>query len=493
MTGFRNINNHSRSFARRLSLSACGLMIVAAAAPAATTTAGPPPGRAASFAPPPAPRSYAAPQRRKRVDPTDVNNEDKKDKDDAKTPASPKATPERGRRRPPPPPIPSFDVTFKTDMPEVEITQDLGSYKRPLGKTNADGVLAAKLTRGKHQITASRKGLPYKNHQIEVSADSTSFTFTINPAPAAPARASESSAAPAPTPNETSAVEPSPAPSVDDIINRYLAFGTTDSVTAADWEYVVKQTTVALEQDPGVSLLKAQQLFAQGQLAYLRGDHDEAVVKFRAAEVAQPSLALIHYGLGRAYLVTKQPREAFKSFQRAAKLDPKLALAPQGMGQALSEQGKENEAKKYFEQANRLGGSAASAGATPGAPSNVSDRLNAARALMKSKRWEQALAELNVLAETRPAADVFLYIGDCYVALKKPFSAAPAYLKAMELDENSALAAYSYGKLMFEQREDAKAMDALERAIVKDQTGMSIDRNKAREMADKARERLRKK
>ncbi|HEX8292825.1 MAG TPA: tetratricopeptide repeat protein, partial [Pyrinomonadaceae bacterium] len=77
-------------------------------------------------------------------------------------------------------------------------------------------------------------------------------------------------------------------------------------------------------------------------------------------------------------------------------------------------------------------------------------------------------------------------IGDAYVGLGQPLSAAPAYRRALELDPKSAPAHYRFGELAYAQREYAAAAESLERALALDPAGALIDRGRARELASKA-------
>ena len=110
----------------------------------------------------------------------------------------------------------------------------------------------------------------------------------------------------------------------------------------------------------------------------------------------------------------------------------------------------------------------------------------AARILLKERRWSQALKELLEVSKVAPSAEVFVGIGDAYVGLGQPLSAAPAYRRATELDPKSAMAHYKFGELAYAQREYASAVESLERALALDPAGALIDRARARELAAKA-------
>jgi tetratricopeptide (TPR) repeat protein len=178
--------------------------------------------------------------------------------------------------------------------------------------------------------------------------------------------------------------------------------------------------------------------------------------------------------LGNAYLAINQLNESLQAYQRAVELSGGMAMAYKGIGDVLQRQGRSKEAVKYYSQARLMG--------------YVSNRvgLSTAQNLMKLKRWSEALRELQEISKKEPTADVFIYIGDCYVELDQPLSAAPAYRKAMELNQKSALAHAKYGEVMYNSREYAAAVEAFERALALDPSGQNINRVRLRKLANQA-------
>lgn len=384
-----------------------------------------------------------------------------------------------------------LEVTITTDVPEAQVFLNLGGGRtQKLGTTDAQGNLTTTLARGRHLLTASRAGHRIQNQQIDVRPGSTNFSFTL----ALPEKLAKAETPVEKEPEVTPPVEPvaaqppdQPAVNSEDIIMRYLDVKESDSVSANDWETVQTQTSATLVKEPDNTQLKARALLAQGQLAYLKRDYAGALIAFRKALLTQPDFVAAHYALGNAYLATNQPVQALSAYQSAARLNPQLALAQKGLGDTLTKQGKSKEAEKYYKRAQDLG-----IGQPATTPSVVPSTLTTAMNLIKRKRWTEALKELTEISKTAPTSAVFIHMGDCYLELKQPLSAMQSYRKAMELDSRSALAAYRYGELMYESREYAAAMEALESALALDLTGSSFDRKRARSMADKAAEKVRK-
>lgn len=357
-----------------------------------------------------------------------------------------------------------INVTFATGVPRAELFLSGGALNpRKIGVTGADGKLFIKLARGIYSVAASHTGYRTQQQQIEVRSGSAAF-FNVNLAPLV---ATAVGSAPVGTGGSSTST-------AEAIIKRYLDPRQSDSVTISDWQTVQSQSGATLAQIPNDAMTKTQFLFAQGQLAYLRGDFPGAVTAFNAAALATPTSALAFHGLGNAYLATNQLPQALAAYQHALQLNDNLAMAYKGIGDVMSRQDKSRDALVYYERARVLG------------YSSPATNLNTARNLMRRERWSEALKMLLETSKTRPTADLFISIGDCYVGLQQLFSAAPAYRRAMQLDTKSALAHYKYGVVMYDSREYAAAAEALERALALDQTGASINRQRTRVLADKA-------
>ncbi len=406
------------------------------------------------------------------------------------TEADPKLPATPGRKapqpKPPRPPAPSYEVTFKTDIPEAEIFIVAGnssSSAQSLGKTDADGRLTKRLPRGTYNLLASRPGYRIQRQRVEVRSSGPN-DVNFNLAMPAVAKKAEAEAAPEPTPTPAETPEPEPTDPLADadaLIKRFLDVKETEAVKAEEWRAMRERTNAALEKDPANTQLKARVLASDGQLAYLAGDFANALVAFKQAALAQPDFALAHYGLGNAYLATNQPAEAFKAYSQAVNLNSELALAYRGMGDALTKQNKTKEAAVFYNRAKSFGQQL---------PADTG--LASARELKKRKRWAQALKEFQDVAATKPSSEVYVEIGDCYVGLEQPLSASQSYRKAIDLDAKSALAHYKFGEVMQKLREYPAAMEALERAIALDPQGTTINRKRAREMADDVADKLKK-
>lgn len=350
-------------------------------------------------------------------------------------------------------------VTFTTDVPETEIFVNYGGAKtQRLGKTGADKKINTRMARGVYQITASRAGFAAKRQQINVRPGSTIFNFNLS-ASLAPTSASASAAS---------------SLAIEEVFRRFLDPKQTDSLTVGDWQRVQAQSSAAWTANPNNTQVRARALFAQGQLFYLRRDYASARQSFNDAALLLPASPLAYYGLGNAYLAANQSDQAVKAFQRVIELSPAAPLAYKGMADALTKQGKTKDARRSLDHARQLG------------YGSSKTNLTSAYELMKRKQWTEALRELQELGRTQATADVFTAIGDCYVGMVQPLSAAPAYQRATQLDPKSARAHLRYGEVLYESREYAAAVGALTRALELDQTGVNIDRVRVRKLLNQA-------
>ena len=353
----------------------------------------------------------------------------------------------------------ALEVTFHTGLAEADVFLNQGpTAAQKLGRSGADGRLVTRLPRGVHTVTASRPGSRVERRQIDVRPGSTSFVLNLS-GPAGATTAGSRVAAPL---------------TAAEVFRRYLDPKQTDAVTDAEWQLAQNETAAAFAANPLDPQTEAQALFARGQLAYLRRDFARAVIDFNAAALRLPSSALAYYGLGNAYLGLGRLGEAARAYQQAAQISPQLAIAYKGWGDVLARQNKNREALRYYERARVLG------------YTSTATRQVAARILLKERRWSEALRELLEVSKTTPSAEVFVGIGDAYVGLGQPLSAAPAYRRALELDPKSAPAHYKFGELAYSQREYAAAVESLGRALALDPAGALIDRGHARDMLDKA-------
>ena len=140
----------------------------------------------------------------------------------------------------------------------------------------------------------------------------------------------------------------------EQIINRYMSFQQSASVTVRDWKSVVVQTTKTLQEDPNQSTAKAQSLIAQGQIAYNERSYPMAASYFKSALQMLPASSLPKYSLGKVYLANGQAKAAEQAFKDAIDQNEGFALAYKGIGDALAAQGENKKAVKYYRKATEV-------------------------------------------------------------------------------------------------------------------------------------------
>src|SRR6266542_953724 len=236
-----------------------------------------------------------------------------------------------------------------------------------------------------------------------------------------------------------------PEPSADTVISTFLDQKQAIEVTEKEWQAVLSQDNAALLKQPGNRYLKARVLFAQGQIAYLRGDLTTAFASYDEAIRVMPDSLLGHLGVGQIYLAMRLASEAIESFQNVIRINPKLARAYKSMGDAYSCSERSTEAVKMYLRAQELG--------YTGADLTTLLKRNQAQILIDEHRWQQAVSKLEAIAKNSTSADVYLTIGQCYEELNQMLSAAQAYTRATQLDRQSAVAHLRLGNLLLRQHE----------------------------------------
>ena len=302
--------------------------------------------------------------------------------------------------------------------------------------------------------------------------------------------------------------------SAAEIIERFMTFHQTSTVTIQDWRSAAAQAKADLKDKPNDETIKAQLFVAQAELALNVKDYSNALIHFNAAAQVLPKSSLPYYGIGTIYLVTKQPEQAEDAFEKAVKLNKNFALAYKGLGDTYTAQRKPKKAQEYYQQAAKLGlaqkksiadapivstddsTNTSTAGTnqntpTKSEPSTYDLELRNARQLTARKKWEDSLQKLDALSKEHPTTEVYLLMGDNYSGMEQWLSAHQAYQKATKVDPKSALAFYRSGMVLYELNEYQSASESFEKALILDINGKSINRSVVRKMADKAAEKAR--
>ncbi len=316
------------------------------------------------------------------------------------TEADPKLPATPGRKapqpKPPRPPAPSYEVTFKTDIPEAEIFIVAGnssSSAQSLGKTDADGRLTKRLPRGTYNLLASRPGYRIQRQRVEVRSRGPN-DVNFNLAMPAVAKKAEAEAAPEPTPTPAETPEPEPTDPLADadaLIKRFLDVKETEAVKAEEWRAMRERTNAASKKTrptrssrracspPTGSSPTSPATSPTRSWPSSRRRSPSPTSRWRTTASATPTSPPT--SRPRRSRLTLRPSTSIRSWR-----------SPTADGDALTKQNKTKEAAVFYNRAKSFGQQL---------PADTG--LALARELKKRKRWAQALKEFQDVAATKPS------------------------------------------------------------------------------------------
>lgn len=367
-------------------------------------------------------------------------------------------------------------VIFTTQEARAEVWLN----NRNIGLTDGGAQLRRNLAPGIYQVMIKRGNqvlLPAQS--ISVTPEQTDFNLFREVAKAPKTQpVTQKTETPKPKTEQQIAMEMSER--VKQTLEDYTNPQKTDTVTTADWEFVLQAAQLGQLQDYTAVQIEAQRWFASGQIELAKGNYPNAFTAFNKALEYMPNSGLPFYGLGNAYLANKQPAEALKAFQRSLQLTPNQGMVYRRLGDALRLTEKEKEAINAYKNAIQFGYR------TP------ETRYYLATVIAKTGKHKEAIDELLEVAKETQTADVYIALGNSYQALKRDVSALEAYRKATELDPNSAIAFDNLGDVLYKQREYAQAKEAFEKAVSLDPDGKSLNLPETQKKLREASSRIKK-
>lgn len=386
----------------------------------------------------------------------------------------PKAQPVRRRTSPPRPQRTSgkkrkttslkklITVTFTAEQPEVEVWLD----DEKIGVTDDDLKFSEYLEPGNYTLTAKNSEQDIiTTKSITISPEQNSFNISAD------SNVKNDSAANDRKPSENKAVSGSAlgnSNKVKKILENYANPATTDSVTPEDWQFVFQAAQLGQLQGYTAVQIEAQRWFASGQIELAKEEYLNALTAFKKAEEYMPRSALPYYAMGNTYFANERYSDALKLYTQAIQLDREMAMTYKKLGDTYRLLGKEKEAISSYQYAVKFG---------YGTPET---QLWLGTLLLNTKQSEKGLEMLKEVAEKMPSADVYISIGMGYEKLKRDVSAIENYLKAIELDADSAVAYNKLANVYYEQREYRKAKAAFEKVIELDPKGEATDIKQAK-------------
>jgi tetratricopeptide (TPR) repeat protein len=182
------------------------------------------------------------------------------------------------------------------------------------------------------------------------------------------------------------------------------------------------------EGDPEAALLAEEATVARA-LDYVAAQKpDLAVQDLTKLRDANPSSVPVRMGLARALIAKRQPDAAIVELQKAVELAPASAEANYQLGLA-----------QHAQKQNPAGAVPSLEKAVAADPGNADYRVALGAALVDTKLYDRAVAELTPLTQTAPArADGWIYLGAAHLQAKRYKEAITALDKAAALIPPSA-------------------------------------------------------
>ena len=137
----------------------------------------------------------------------------------------------------------------------------------------------------------------------------------------------------------------------------YQAIGSL-RVNQADFDGAIAAYSQRVDANPNGAEAHRQ----LGEIYFLQGRHDEALLELTTAAWLAPADARAHAAVGQVYVRTLKYAESVAAFERALALDDGLREARYGLATSLMRLGKADEAKREMATFDRLQAEAASFG-----------------------------------------------------------------------------------------------------------------------------------
>jgi tetratricopeptide (TPR) repeat protein len=222
----------------------------------------------------------------------------------------------------------------------------------------------------------------------------------------------------------------------------YRALGAT-LVNQADFDGAVAAYTRRIEANPNSGEAHRQ----LGEIYFLQGRDEQALAEFLAATWLDPREARAFAAAGQVQARLLRYADAVAALDRALALDPGLKEARYALGTSLMRLGKTDEAKRALERFQQQQADADAAGqrafqldalrreasknllagafdqaiasyveALKLEPDSARSRRDIGIALLRSKRPQEAIEQLETAQRLEPTAEGFAYLADAYAA-----------------------------------------------------------------------------
>lgn len=363
------------------------------------------------------------------------------------------------------------NVTFISGEPFAEVWLN----DKKSGQTDENSRLEKKLSAGEYRVMAKNKiQVIYPMTKISVSPEENVFKLFEEKIPEPVPVKTENTEEKKKT-DEELALEISAE--IKRILQDYGDPAKTDSISTSDWELVYKAAQLGQLQGYSAIDVEAHRWFASGQMELAQQNYQKALTAFAKAMEFMPNSGLLYYAIGNTYLANNQPSDALKAYQKSLQLTPKMGMVYKKLGDTFRILDKEKDAITAYKNAAQFG------------YDNVETRFGLAMTLLETKDTEEAITQLLKVAEEKPAAEVYIALGEAYEKTKRDVSAIENYQKAIQASPNSAVGYFKLGDVYFAQREYTKAKETYEKAVQLDPDGKVVNKveaqKKLREAASK--------
>ena len=189
-------------------------------------------------------------------------------------------------------------------------------------------------------------------------------------------------------------------------------------MTAGRFEQAEEQAKAAQKANPKVALIADILASAQVRL----GKTDEAIANFKKAVALDPNYAEARNNYGRLLLELGRVEEAVVEIRKALKLAPGLALAHQNLGAAYLRLDQTDDAIKRLKKAVSLN------------DKSVESKLLLGKALIREKQYAEATAILSAAAKLDPArGEIFAMLGQAQDGNGEETAALASFDRAIQL------------------------------------------------------------
>lgn len=121
----------------------------------------------------------------------------------------------------------------------------------------------------------------------------------------------------------------------------------SDAFHQAEFQFLIEYTK-------NINVLKEEQLFHNGYLAYLSMEHDTSISYFKKLIELNPENDLGYYFIAQNYTDLGEDDDAIKYYTKTLQLSPRFAEATFNLGVLYTKKGNEYSANRYLSRAAKL-------------------------------------------------------------------------------------------------------------------------------------------